>query len=180
MKRIVLPVLLLLGTLFFLPEFAAAQQQGLPVDGRDFYLGFVNPTFNNNPPQLADGDFRGFFGMFALISSYTDNTAMISYFDDNGNESAPTPYPIFAKQGTAILLSKSKMQMSDTLGDFPEYRACHITAKRPINVQYFSTGACAGGSYLSIPTPALGKTYVIPSYFDNPGIGSGQPYQAEN
>ncbi|HXC07068.1 MAG TPA: IgGFc-binding protein, partial [Bacteroidia bacterium] len=179
MKRIVLPVLLIFIISCFVTT-VHAQQQGLPVDGRDFYLGFVNPTFNTNPPQLADGDFRPFFGMYALISSYTDNTAMVSYFDPvSGVETAPTPYKIFAQQGLAVLLSKQQMMMSDTIGDRPEYRACHITAKRPINVQYFSTGACAGGSYLSIPTNALGKSYVVPSWNDNPGVGSGQPYQAE-
>ena len=179
MKRIVLSVLLILMALYILPEFVSAQQ-GLPVDGRDFYIGFVNPTFNGNPPQLQDGDFRIFFGMYVLISSYTDNTAMISYFDDAGNETPPQPYKIFAQQGIPILLTKAKMLMADTLGDKPEYKACHITAKRPINVQYFSTGACAGGSYLSIPTPALGKNYVIPTFNDNPGAGAGQSYQAEN
>jgi hypothetical protein len=161
-------------------DLAFAQQQGLPVDGRDFYIGFVYPSFNKNPAQIADGDFHGFFGIYALISSYSDNTATLSYFDNAGNETARTPYQISAKQGRAIPLTMSLMQMTDTAGDMPEFKACHITSKKPINVQFFSTGACSGGSYLAIPTPALGKSYVVPTYNDNPAYGYGQPFQAEN
>src|SRR6185369_9671870 len=58
--------------------------------------------------------------------------------------------------------------MGDT-GDVPEYAAIHITARRAINVEFFSTGACSGGSFLPITTAGLGKKYVIASYGDNPG-----------
>jgi len=180
MKRIALSLGIALVAICSLSSLVSAQQQGLPVDGRDFYIGLVMPSFYSDPPQLADGDFHGFSGWYVLISSYTDNTATISYFDDAGNETISTPYHIAAQQGRAIVLSRSAMQLKDSAGDVPEFKACHITAKRPINVQYLSTGACSGGSYLSIPTPALGKSYVIPSYNDNPGNGAGQAYQAEN
>jgi hypothetical protein len=180
MKHLTHTIVFTLLLLCLLPEILSAQQQGLPVDGRDFYIGLVMPSFYSDPPQLSDGDFHGFSGWFVLVSSYTDNNVLLSYFNPDGTETTSSSYSISAKQGTAIALSRAFMQMSDTAGDVPEFRACHITAKRPINVQFFSTGACSGGSYLAIPTPALGKSYVIPTYFDNPGIGAGQSYQAEN
>lgn len=37
---------------------AFSQPEGFNSDGKDFYLGFVLPSFNNNQGELVDGDFR--------------------------------------------------------------------------------------------------------------------------
>ncbi len=177
MKRIIISVFLGIFLFNMLPE-AAKAQQGLPVDGKDFYIGYVYPSFNKNPDQSGRG-VKGFFGVYALITSYETNQVTLSYFDNNGIESQGSSYSIFAKSGIQVALQAGSMRM-DEPGDIPQYRACHITAKKPVNVQYFSTGACSGGSYLAIPTPALGQQYVVPSYFDNPeGDGAGTGNQRD-
>ena len=51
MKRIVVSALLILLGFCLLPDLTPAQQQGVPVDGKDFYIGFVYPSFNKNPGQ---------------------------------------------------------------------------------------------------------------------------------
>jgi hypothetical protein len=182
MKRIAISLLLAVIAFCAFPQLLTAQQ-GLPVDGKDFYIGYVYPSFNKNSSSNGR-DTKGFFAVYALISSYDQNQVTVSYFDPvNGNpsdgyETQKSTFSIFAKQAIQVPLSSSMMQMSEP-GDIPEYKACHITSKKPVNVQYFSTGACSGGSYLAIPTPALGQKYVVPSYFDNPGIGNGQSSQGE-
>ncbi len=178
MKRIAVSALLILLSFCLLPDLISAQQQGVPVDGKDFYLGFVYPSFNNNPGQQGR-DFHGFFGVYALVSSYEDNNIVkFAYFDAGGNEVASVSKVIKAKGAVQVPLDIASMKMSEP-GDIPEFKACHITAKKPVNVQYFSTGACSGGSYLAIPTPALGKSYVVPSFNDNPDQGAGLSQQQE-
>ncbi|MEI8135264.1 MAG: choice-of-anchor D domain-containing protein, partial [bacterium] len=179
MKYIYGSLFLLLSLFITFPDLATAQQ-GLPVDGKDFYIGYVYPSFNKNTGS-GGRDFHGFFGVYVLVTTYADNDFTISYFDEvTGRESDKTSYHLSARRGISVPLSPSLMQVKDR-GDVPEYKSCHITAKKPVNVQYFSTGACSGGSYLAIPTPALGQRYVVPSYFDNPGGGgSGQASQGES
>src|SRR5205085_1955391 len=75
-----------------------------------------------------------------------------------------------ARTGVNAVLDLTEMFMQDS-GDIPEYKACHIYGTGPMKVEFFSTGACAGGSYLALQTPVLGRKYVIASYYDNPGIG---------
>jgi len=170
MKHIVLSFLFVLLALTLFPDLT--QAQGLPVDGKDFFIGYVYPSFNKNPDNGGGRSTAGFFNVFALISSYEDNNQVkIAYFDGNGAEIASTTIRIGAHLAQQVALNRLAMQMSEP-GDMPEFKACHITSQKPVNVQYFSTGACSGGSYLAIPTPALGKTYVIPSYNDNNGQGA--------
>ncbi|MDP4236371.1 MAG: T9SS type A sorting domain-containing protein [Bacteroidota bacterium] len=179
MRHIAHAVLVILLAIFVLPEIVSAQQQGVPVDGKDFYVGYVYPSFNKNPQQPGR-DFHGYFGVYVLISSYEDNNQVkISYFDGSGTEIQSVSKIVGARNAIQVPLDRTSMQMTEP-GDIPEFKACHITSKKPVNVQYFSTGACSGGSYLSIPTPALGKNYVVPSYYDNPGTGAALSTQAEN
>ncbi len=171
MKHIVLSLFLVLMSLSLLPDIVAAQ--GLPVDGKDFYIGYVYPSFNKAGNSSSGRNTAGFFAVYALISSYeADNKVTIAYFDpQSGQETTTSTVTVGARNAVQVQLNQIMMKM-DEPGDIPQWRACHITAKKPVNVQYFSTGACSGGSYLAIPTPALGKNYVIPSYFDNPGQGA--------
>jgi len=157
----------LIAVMYFLsPNFAKAQAtSGVSSDGKDFYVGYVLPSYN----RVANKSVKTFFGAYALVSSYTDNTVHVSYFDSlTGIETVPQSYKVTARTAIQILLDTNFMRMSER-GDTIENAACHITADQPINVQYFSTGACSGGSYLCLATPALGKKYVIASYPDNPG-----------
>jgi hypothetical protein len=176
--------ILLLILLPLISENTFAQKQGLSSDGKDFYIGYVYPSFNKYPSSNGR-DVHGFFGVYALITSYDNNQVTVSYFDPiNGNpsdeyETQKSTYSVFAKQSIQIPLSTTMMQMSEP-GDSMEYKACHITSKKPISVQYFSTGANSGGSYLALPTQALGQKFVVASYHDNPGEGAYLVAQKEN
>ncbi|MDP4231511.1 MAG: hypothetical protein Q8916_14020, partial [Bacteroidota bacterium] len=123
---------------------------GVSSDGRDFYLGYIQPSYATvaNPYVLA------YFGSYALVSSYTDNSITVSYFDDaTGYEFPAASYVIAARTSVEVPLSTVQMTMSDP-GDLPQYRACHIVSDHPVNVQFFSKGVCSGGSYLALATPA--------------------------
>ncbi|MFI5262896.1 MAG: T9SS type A sorting domain-containing protein [Candidatus Kapaibacterium sp.] len=147
---------------------AQTSSSGINSDGRDFYIGYIQPSYNAilQPYALT------FFQSYALVSSYTDCKISVAYFDDaTGAESVEKVYPLAARTGIQISLDRTKMKM-DEPGDIPQFRACHITSDHPINVQYFSTGPDGSGSYLALATPALGKRYVVASYNDNPGIGA--------
>jgi len=168
-----LPICLIAAMYCLSPNPAKAQAtSGVSSDGKDFYVGYVLPSFNRTSAIPGFRDPRPLFGVYILVSSYTDNVIHVSYFDSlTGIETVPQTYKVNARTGVQILLDTNHMRMNQT-GDIAENTACHITADQPINVQYFSTGACSGGSYLSLATPALGKKYVVASYNDNNGQGA--------
>jgi len=166
----------------FLPiERSSAQQQGIPSEGKEFYIGYVWPSFNKNPNNSAGRNVSGFFSVEALISSFEDNNIVkISYFDPvTGAEIPSITKIVTAHNAVEVPLNQYAMKC-DEPGEKAQYRACHITSKKPINVQYFSTGANSGGSYLALPTIALGKNYVVASYHDNPKQGALTHDSAEN
>ena len=154
---------------FFVCSADAQTTSGVSSDGRDFYLGYIQPNYNT---KIISSYTLPLFRSFALISSYVDSRITVSYFDDaSGTEMLVRAYFIPARTGFQVPLDVTKMLMDDP-GDIPQYRACHITSDHPVNIQYFSCGADAGGSYLALATQALGKKYVIASYNDNPGAGN--------
>ncbi|MDP4221086.1 MAG: T9SS type A sorting domain-containing protein [Bacteroidota bacterium] len=164
-------MLLVIAAALLLTEVAPAQQQGVPCEGMDFYVGYIYPS-DNKQTAVGGRDFHGYFGVYLLITSYADNNQVrISYFDAGGTEIQSVSKIVGARNSIQVPLDRASMQMSEP-GDKAEFRACHITSKKPVNIQYFSTGGNSGGSYLAIQTPALGKNYVIASYHDNPGIGA--------
>ncbi len=140
------------------------QSYQLPADGKDFWVGYMYPSYN----KVGNASTDGFYGAFVLVSSYTDNFIQLSYFDkQSGVEKPSGRYKILARTGIQIPLSIQEVRNQDS-GDVAEFNACHITADHPINVEFFSSGACSGGSFLPITTAGLGKRYVIASYNDNP------------
>ncbi len=171
----------LLINLFFTEKSSAQQfQKGIVSEGKDFYIGYVYPSFNKVTSKIVGGNPAGFYNVYALISSFEGNNIVtVSYFDDNGRETSMLRLSIGAHNAIQVSLNGALMKM-DEPGDSPQYRACHITAKKPVSVEYFSVGANAGGAYLALPTPALGKNYVVASYNDNPGLGSIPFRVAEN
>jgi hypothetical protein len=162
MKRILALLLLVVSFACTMPNFASAQ--GTPSEGKDYYLGFLYPSFNRVIPAFS----AGFFRVYAIISSFQDNTAYVSYFNENGTEENAIPYKIQARKGVSVPLNVAKMRMTDPGDGLKEYKAVHITAKKPINVQFFSSGGSSCGMYLCLPTNGLGTKYVIHSYYDNP------------
>src|SRR5688572_13270653 len=106
--------------------------QGIPSEGKDFYLGYLHPSFNDVVPAYTAGYFR----VFAYVSSFQDNVVSVSYFDPVSKlEQFPNNYSIKARQTTQIALDRTRMMMTNP-GDIDgEFKACHITSKKPINVQ---------------------------------------------
>lgn len=165
MKRIFILLSLLM---VLIPSISKCQ---LNADGKDYYVGLLTPSFMNQDTNLPSvKSVQGYYGVYLLISSYYDNTVTVSYFDNKGNEVFKELLAVKARRSIQVPLNLPLMKMSDS-GEVAEYKACHIIAKSAINVQYFSTGACAGGSYLALPTNVLGNSYVVESYHDNPGWG---------
>ncbi len=149
--------------LFGSQSLKAQSTSGVSSDGRDFYIGYVQPSYYN----VLNQSWTGFFKTYALVSTYVDTKVTISYFDDaTGVETTSDIYSIPAHTGKQVLFDLTKMTLSST-GEIPQYRACHITSDHPVNVQYSSNGPDGSGSYLALATPALGKRYVIASYNDN-------------
>ena len=159
MKKLIILVFTL-----FLAFSSQIKAQGVSTDGKDFYLGFLYPSYNRVIPAFSAGYFR----IYALISSYQDNTVYVSYFNDDGTEQAAQPYKVQARKAIQVQLSPALLRMTDPGDQIKEYKSLHITSKRPISVQFFSTGGSSCGMYTSIPTTLLGKKYVIASYNDNP------------
>src|SRR5258708_6216702 len=58
-------------------ERVRAQNISQTSDGKDFYIGFIHPSYN----KVANPNVGGFFSASALITSYTNTTVKVSYFD---------------------------------------------------------------------------------------------------
>ncbi|HET9136868.1 MAG TPA: IgGFc-binding protein, partial [Candidatus Kapabacteria bacterium] len=161
---------------------AQVGQRGLNADGKDFYLGWLYPSYNDQNLNLGTRDPKPFFGVYVLVASYTDNQFTVSYFDDKtGKEVVASSYKIAKRRALIVPVDRTKMRMDGNNfdGEVAQWRAMHITSKKPINVQFFSSGANSGGSYLSLPVSALGKEYVVEAYKDNPS-GAGGYLSSEN
>lgn len=151
--------------------------QGIPSEGRDFYLGLLFPSYQTLTPHLANNSFKA-YASYALISSTSDNHFAIKYYNPKtGSEDTSEHYFIAAHTTYAVKLDTLQMRMSEP-GELQEWRAAHITADKPVTVQYFSMGACSGGSYLALPTQCLGRNYVVQSYHDNVnGVGGDSTFE---
>lgn len=166
---------------FLLFVCTSLRSQGIPSEGRDFYLGYLTPSYNSVVPEHT----KKFFGIFAFVSAYQDTKVFVSYFDSvSGKESLPTEYFVKAGRTLEISLDTNRMRMKDPGDEFAEYRSVHITSEHPVSVMYYSQGACAGGEYLALSTVSLGRNYVVGSYFDNPNgelamLGGGGPSQLD-
>jgi hypothetical protein len=135
-------------------------------EGREFYLGMLYPSYNTISLPL-----QGTLKCYALITSYNDNVVTVSYYDESGKEIPGAPANIMAKHTLQVPLDINAMRIDKT-PETPVYKACHITAKNPVTVEYLSYGVNSGGSYLALPVMGLGKNYVVASYNDNPGNGA--------
>ncbi|MFI5263173.1 MAG: T9SS type A sorting domain-containing protein [Candidatus Kapaibacterium sp.] len=145
-------------------------------EGKDFYLGLITPSYN----YVGSISYQA----FAIITTYYDNTVKIAYFDANGNEVNGITKQIPRRNSAVIQLDLSAMRV-DTIAERALYKTCHITSKYPVSIQFQSSGANSGGSYLALPVLAVGKNYVVASYYDNPGNGAligyaGLPQFGEN
>lgn len=156
MKRLVLIIILFSSSLL-------AQDRGFRSEGREFYLGYLHPRVGSF--------YENYFKVYAIVSSYEENEITVSYFSGGGVEQDFRKYLITGGGIAQIQLDRLRMQ-TDTIGDKAEYKSCHITAKRPVSIQYYSTGPNSCGSYLALPIHSWGKKHVVASYNDNPAVGA--------
>ena len=161
-------LILSLGLSLIVSVSCLAQPAGLRSEGREFYLGYLHPSFND----VARAELKAVYKVFALVSSRESNIIKLSYFDKVSHQEQPaTSYTVEGGKTVMIPIDWQRMQAADS-GDRAEYTSCHITTKHPATVHYFSTGANSGGAYLALPVSAWGKKYSVASYSDN-GSGAG-------
>ncbi len=146
--------------------------------GSDFYIAYVAPS-------IKCGAVKPFQSVYVVVSTAYDCNVTLSYFDatQGGQEVTGTTTRIFAKHSANIQLDLNYMDPKDangnrinTDGEVPMYNACRIHGDRPISVSYYSTGPNAGASYLALPTPVLGKDYVVASFPANPALGAANSH----
>jgi hypothetical protein len=166
-QRSIVFLFALITLIGLIPDRALSQKNGIPSDGREFWLGYIRGT-----ERIYWGNYRGYY---ALVTSYTDNTLTVNYFDEAGKEIQGQSYQIPKYGSKKIPLDPSKMQGSLT-GEDIAFHSARIKSKNPISVHFYSEGSFNGALYQSFPTATLGKKYVVASHFDSPassGIWSG-------
>ncbi|HET6511448.1 MAG TPA: choice-of-anchor D domain-containing protein, partial [Candidatus Kapabacteria bacterium] len=155
--RLILAFFILTALLGLVPERSLAQ--GIPSDGREFWLGYIRGT-----DRIYWGAYNG---IFALVSSYVGSSVKVNYFDEDGNEIEGASQFVGAGQGVKIPLDRGRMRGTLT-GEDVAYRAAVIRSDQPVNVQFYSEGSFNGCLYQAYPTPTLGRNYVVASHFDAP------------
>ena len=160
LKNSILVIFLAISTATSL--FGQTQTRGISSDSRDFFIGYM-------PGIRHPGGWTGYSeNYYVLIGSYQDNNSVtISYFDGSGNEFQGQTYVLTKGRCQQILLDRLQMGPSRP-GEVLEYKAAHVKSRYPVSVQCYDEGSSTGGMYQAIPTSALGKSYVIASWFDNP------------
>jgi hypothetical protein len=152
--------LFLLALLALMPGVSSAQR-GIAPEGREFFIGYMPPAQE-----------RFITTYYALVGSAVDQNVTVNYFNDDGTEAGGQSYHIGALSVARIELNRFKMR-PEKPGEKLEYKAAVVRSKYPVSVQVYNEGTLSGGMLLAIPTPALGKHYVISSWNDNPTIPDG-------
>jgi hypothetical protein len=141
--------------------------------GRDFYLAQASSNLN----CASVSPFQSYW---LLVSSPYDCNVSVAYFDHwTGQEFQEHTYHILAKNFVQIPINTGYTVVHDPLtgnnaninGEVAEYTAIHVHADRPISVSYFSSGPDNGSMYLALPTPVLGKNYVVAAASNDDGTG---------
>lgn len=156
----------------FAPVAARAQAtRGISSAGTDFFLSRMPPIPNTGWRVSWNGNQAGYF----LIGSEQDgNWISINYStsvlqQDGTHELKSAPFQL--DRGHCIKYSIDPNSMTpDRPGELLQWKSAHITSTYPITVQYYCEGTSSGSLYQGIPTPALGKNYVISAWNDNPYI----------
>ncbi len=159
MKKILLLLLFILNT-----SGLWAQHIGIPSQGREYFIGLIPPSFN----YYTTPDILAYYGKYIFISSPNATVVKISYYDSDGHESIPDTFTVAANTSIQIPL-QLPVPKTQPKGDTIEFTSCHVVCSAPATVEFFSKGACAGGSYLALPVQCWGQNYVVMSYHDNPG-----------
>jgi hypothetical protein len=145
---------------------ASAQPTGVTSDGTDFYFA-VLPSSVQCPSTPT---------LFLNIASYYRTHVDITYFDSLGNEMRANSILVTPDRALRYQLAPVGLRLK-AADEVVQYRAWHIRSDFPISVSYSSFGYSATATFLVLPTPALGKHYVIASHPSNHGEGSAGNYE---
>jgi hypothetical protein len=153
-------------SIVFLVLASFVNAQGFRSEGREFYIcSFYQP--------LNDHNLWGtnIYANSIIVTSFLETDITIAYFDAaSGKEDSIASFHILPKRTYQYPLDINRLRMPEGL-EVAQYRSVHIKSKKPINVQYVSTGHGSGAGYLALPVSCWGKEYVVGSYEDNPGLG---------
>ncbi len=146
--------------------------QTLDTKGKDFWLTFM-PNYHNykyHSNQL----FRYSDSIYIFISASEPTTGTIEYYDINGNPYSTNfsitdprelyvfklPFNDFELLGFNDMGQPWKQNMSE----IPVKLSFHITTDKYVNVYAHSQGNKSSDAFLVIPTPSLGKEYIVLAY----------------
>jgi hypothetical protein len=166
-------VFLIISCVLVLTRATPAQStRGIPTFGNDFYLT-ATQEFDACPNQNPQR------GIWIFVTATADSRIAINYFDAKGKEVNAGTFSVGAKQYKEISLDPSYLRPVEKAGDTAEYRGAHIVSSAPISVAYLAVGPVNDGYTYILPTPALGRTYVVPSMPSSSGLGASD-YCAAN
>ena len=154
--------LLTLFALLSMLPLAASAQRGIAPEGREFFIGYM-PPFQQRVQTTY----------YALVGSgVDDNQVTFYYFVQNGQEIQGPTATVSALEVKQIALDRNHMRPTWP-GEVIENKGAVIRSRYPVSVQIYNEGTLSGGMYLAIPTPGLGKHYVVSAWNDNPTIEGG-------
>ncbi len=154
-------LILSLFALSILLPSAGNAQRGIAPEGREFFIGYMPPAQQRQETTY-----------YVLVGSAVDQTVKVSYFAEDGTEMEGESRQVSALRVQQIPLNRTRMR-PEKPGEVLEYKAAVVRSKYPVSVQVYNEGTLSGGMLLAIPTPALGKHYVVSAWNDNPTIPAG-------
>src|ERR1044072_2364594 len=87
-----------------------SQTLSLPGDGKDFWVGYMYPSYN----KVANPTTEGFYGASLLISTYSDNQVQVWYFNrSTGVEIQAQQFSIPARTGKQVPIDLTSVKMDD-------------------------------------------------------------------
>ncbi|MFN3781968.1 MAG: IgGFc-binding protein, partial [Candidatus Kapaibacteriota bacterium] len=146
--------------------------QTLDTKGNDFWLTFM-PNYHNykyHSNQL----FRYSDSVYIFISASEPTTGTIEYYDINGNPysknfSITDPRELYVfklpfNDFELVGFNDMGQSWNQNMCEIPVKSSFHITTDKNVNVYAHSQGNKSSDAFLVIPTPSLGKEYIVLAY----------------
>lgn len=169
MKRIAFA---LLFSILFVLTYLNVQSQTLDSRGKDFWITFM-PNFHNykyHSNQL----YRYSDSIYIFISAEETTSGTIKYYDINGtpyskNFTITDPRELYVFKlpfNDYELLGFNDMgqEWKQNMDEVPVKLSFNITTDKYVNVYAHSQGNKSSDAFLVLPTPSLGKEYIVLAY----------------